>query len=197
MHTCKTGDVCIFLKKINACAFISLNVKPKPGSFVMRVCLCLTSELLYFCLLQAAFQALVPWSTASDLAVLSPSAVTLFYRGFIESLIEMVWLGFFLRVLSWEILLFRTLWEQQLGAVQCDAGAGDTELCPNSRVKQVPMCVWGAEVRDCAVAALCKQKFILMPHSCTFYSLRNTKVPQENREGNKTGFGKVTSLSHI
>lgn len=41
-------------------------------------------------------------------------------------------------------------------------------------------------MRNCAVAALCKQKFILMPHSCSFYSLRNAQVPKENREGNKT-----------
>lgn len=63
MHTCKTvcktRDVCIFVKKINTFAFISLN-EPKPGSFVVRVCLCLTGELLHFCLLQADFQALVP-----------------------------------------------------------------------------------------------------------------------------------------
>lgn len=38
-------------------------------------------------------------------------------------------------------------------------------------------------MRDCAVAALCNQKFILMPCSCSFYSLRNTKVYKENREG--------------
>lgn len=39
---------------------MSLNVEPKWASFFMKVCLRFTSELVYFCMFQAALQAPVP-----------------------------------------------------------------------------------------------------------------------------------------
>lgn len=39
---------------------ISLNMDPKPASFFLKECLCLTSELVYSYMFQVALQALVP-----------------------------------------------------------------------------------------------------------------------------------------
>ena len=60
--------VFFFLKR-NTGMCISLNMEPTPASFFMKVCLCFTSELVYFCMFQAALQSTCSLSTTSVSAV--------------------------------------------------------------------------------------------------------------------------------
>lgn len=113
MHTCKTvcktRDVCIFVKKINTFVFFSLNVEPKPGSFVTRVSVSYWWAPVLL-LTSSWFSSTCSLSTASDwLFYLLVTIVLRFHWK--NDQIEVVCIFFLM--LSWQILLFRTCSEQQ------------------------------------------------------------------------------------